>query len=117
MNRDERTCDANMFSEVRALAANLHSLHQRLVADLGPQVRVLIEQDSRDEALIEHVLDRLLDSACIPEGLSLFKALCRYYWGINPRAAAFYVDAYRQIWDAESLPAELANETLPGDEE
>ena len=38
---------------------------------------------------------------CIPEGLALFKSLCRYYYTLNPTATASYVYAYRDMWDSE----------------
>ncbi len=59
---------------------------------------------------IEHTLDHLLDCACIPEGLALFKSLCRHYYGINLTNTASYVQAYREMWDTE---ADLAGEIPP----
>ncbi len=50
---------------------------------------------------LELTLDHLLDCACIPEGLALFKALCRHYHGIDSAATATYVYAYRDLWDSE----------------
>ena len=35
--------------------------------------------------------------------LLLYKRLCRHYFDIDPRATAFYIDAYRKMWDEESL--------------
>lgn len=103
----QKSTHDDMLDDVKALAANLHSLHQQSVAEITPQVRALIDNDSRDGLLIERALDRLLDSACTPEGLSLFKALCRHYWDINPSAAASYVDAWRWMWDTESHATEV----------
>ena len=98
------------------MASRLQSLWQQSVVEIAPQVRSLVDSDSQDDRLIEHTLDRLLDSACIPEGLALFKTLCRHYWHINPGAAAAYVDAYRQVWDAESLPMEGGSSLKPGEQ-
>ena len=53
----------------------------------------------RPAGLGEHLLDRLLDCACIPEGLALFRSLCRYYYYLNPAATADYIGAYREMWD------------------
>jgi hypothetical protein len=47
------------------------------------------------------LLDRLLDCACIPEGLALFRTLCSYYFTLNPAATADYVGAYREMWDRD----------------
>ena len=89
------------FAAIRTLAASLHGLHQQMAASHAPIVHRLIQSRSRDPQAIEHTLDRLLDCACIPEGLALFKALCRYYYSINPAATAGYVHAYRDLWDSE----------------
>jgi len=43
----------------------------------------------------------LLDHACIPQGLAIFKALGRHYWEIAPQATAFYINAYREMWDSD----------------
>lgn len=106
MSDEGSNSGGDMRGDIKALASRLHALLQQSVVEIAPQVRALVDSSSRDERLIEHTLDRLLDSACIPEGLALFKTLCRHYWYINPGAAADYVDAYRQMWDAESLPTE-----------
>ena len=89
------------FAEIRALAATLHDLHRQRVADLTLIVRSLIRTRSSDAGEIEHTLDSLLDCACIPEGLALFKSLCRYYYFINPAVTVEYVHAYREMWDSE----------------
>lgn len=89
------------FAEIHTLAATLHALHQQRAALLTPIAEQLIREKSRNQAEIEHTLDHLLDCACVPEGLAPFKALCRYYYGINPAATASYVHGYRDMWDSE----------------
>lgn len=89
------------FAQISALAATLHDLHRQRVAAFTPIAQNLIQSQSREAQEIEHTLDHLLDCACIPEGLALFKALCRYYYAINPAATAGYVHAYRDMWDSE----------------
>ena len=89
------------FAEIRSLAARLRDLHRQRVAALTPIAQSLIQSQSREAQEIEHTLDHLLDCACIPEGLALFKALCRYYYAINPAATASYVHAYRDMWDSD----------------
>ncbi len=97
------------FAKVRSLAATLNDLHRQRVAALTPIAQNLIQSQSRSAQEIEHTLDHLLDCACIPEGLALFKALCRYYYAINPVATAGYVHAYRDMWDSEETGNELAS--------
>ena len=92
------------FAEIHSLAASLHALHRQQAALLTPIAEQLIREKSRNQAEIERTLDLLLDSACIPEGLAPFKALCCYYYNINPAATASYVRAYRDLWDSEDAP-------------
>lgn len=99
---------ASDFGEIRALAVALHDLHRQQVAVLAPIVENLVRSQSRSTQDIEHTLDRLLDCACIPEGLALFKTLCRYYYAINPSVTAGYVYAYRDLWDSEEPGSEQA---------
>ena len=100
---------ATDFAQISALAARLHDLHRQRVAELTPIAQNLIQSQSREAQEIETTLDHLLDCACIPEGLALFKALCRYYYAINPAATAGYVHAYRDMWDSEEPGNELAS--------
>ena len=39
--------------------------------------------------------------------LQMYRQLCRHYWLIDPVAAAFYVNAYRERWGADE-PEDLA---------
>jgi hypothetical protein len=110
----------DLLAELSAIMAPLNSLHQQAVAIHSPTVRKIVRNGSRDKQLIEHTLDQLLDHACIPDGLVLFKTLCRYYWQIDPQATASYVYAYREMWDsddevessalADDSPVQIANE-------
>lgn len=91
----------DLLEELSAIMAPLQTLHQQAVAIHAPTVREMVRNGSRDKQLIEHTLDQLLDHACIPDGLVLFKTLCRYYWQIDPQATASYVYAYREMWDSD----------------
>ncbi len=84
---------------IRGLAASLNALHRQMAAACAPSVQSIIRSRSQDHQHIEQLLDRLLDCACIPEGLALFRSLCRYYFTLNPAATADYVGAYREMWD------------------
>lgn len=83
------------------LISPLHDLQRQKAPAYAPIVQTLIHNHSRNVNEIERTLDHLLDCACIPEGLTLFKSLCRYYYGINPANTAYYVHAYREMWDSE----------------
>ena len=90
------------FAKIRSLAASVHAIHRQRVALLSPIAQALIDTRSRNVKEIEHTLDHLLDCACVPEGLAVFKALCRYYYPINPTATSSYVHGYREMWDTEA---------------
>ena len=89
----------DLLAELSATIAPLQALHQQAVETLAPTVQDILRSGSRDAQWIEHTLDQLLDHARIPEGLALFKALCRHYWTLDPQATASYVNAYREMWD------------------
>ncbi|MBX3421536.1 MAG: hypothetical protein KF752_08270 [Pirellulaceae bacterium] len=91
----------DLLHDLSAIIDPLQTLHQQAVAIHAPTVREMVRNGSRDKQLIEHTLDQLLDHACIPNGLVLFKTLCRYYWPIDPQATASYVYAYREMWDSD----------------
>jgi hypothetical protein len=90
-----------MVGTIVGLIAPLRDLQRRNAAIYTPIVQRLIHSSSCNESEIEHTLDHLLDCACIPEGLALFRDLCRHYWKINPQATAEYVSAYLEMWDNE----------------
>jgi hypothetical protein len=98
-----------LFDSLAAVIAPLKALHQQAIEALTPNVHDIIESNSRDARLIEHTLDHLLDHACIPQGLAIFKSLCRYYWKIDPHATASYIYAYREMWDSDDPKANEAN--------
>ena len=77
----------------------LQTLRQKAIEALEPTVQDMVRSGNRDVQRIEHTLDHLLNHACTPEGLTLFKTICRYYWTIDPQATASYVQAYRDMWD------------------
>lgn len=87
------------FDEIKTLVAGLHDLHRQMVLAYSPIVQRIIANGSLDVHEIEHTLDRLLTCAGHPEGLLLFKSLCRYYYGIDPAAAAQHVHFYREWFE------------------
>ena len=110
-NSHASDADQNLHRDITAVIAQYQTLHQQAVEAHTPAVREILHSDSGDVRLIEHTLDHLLDHACIPQGLALFKALCRHYWEINSQATASYINAYREMWDADDK-----NETEVGHE-
>lgn len=92
-----------LFSSIREIAKSLRGLQELGVAQYTPVMEHIIATSSRDAQYIEHTLDRILDFACHPDGLILFKSLCRYYYTIDPAATADYVRYYREMWEEATV--------------
>ena len=88
-----------LLAQLQTLTADLQALRAQGIAELKPTVQDLVRSGSRDVQRIEHTLDQLLELAYLPEGLALFKTLCRHYWTLDPQATADYVNIYRELWD------------------
>lgn len=86
-----------------ALVGSLNDALAQKAAHYIPIAKHLVENRSRNPHEIEHILDHLLDVACLPDGLTAFKSLCRHYWEINPQATASYIHAYREMWDSDDI--------------
>jgi hypothetical protein len=89
------------FQSIGELAEQVHALNQRAVREYTPIVHGILVSGSRDVQHIEHTLDGLLDFCAYEPALVLFKTLCRYYWTIDLVTTGSYVNAYREMWDAE----------------
>lgn len=87
------------FNSIHELAGQIQNLANKAHSLYSLQVDVVIEEKSRNVKQIEHLLDSLLDFAFNPEVLLIYKKLCRYYYFIDPQATAFYINAYREMWD------------------
>lgn len=96
------------LGELKPLFQKLDELHRRAVQLHAPQVDALVRVGSRDIQRIEHTLDSVLSFCGDADALALFKRLCRHYWTIDPRATAFYIDSYREMWDSEAPQDEPA---------
>ena len=90
-----------LLDTLSAAIAPLQALHQQAIEALVPTVQGILSSGSEDVLWIECTLDQLLNHACIPEGLTLFKTLSRHYWQLDPQATAGYINAYRDMWDGD----------------
>ena len=90
-----------MFEGIKAIAEGLRGLQELGAAQYTPVVEQIIATRSRDAHRIQLTLDYILDFACHPAGLALFKKLCRYYFTLDPVATADYVNFYRKMWDTD----------------
>jgi len=95
------------YKDIINSIGDLHKLQQKAVdanlPHLEPEVNIIVGNKIKDENRICHLLDALLDLAFDDKILVLFKKLCRHYYFINKEAAFDYVNAYREMWDEDSL--------------
>lgn len=89
------------------LVHRLRDLEQRAAQQYRPRVDHILRTGNRDAQTIEHTLDGMLDFCGYEPVRQMYRKLCRHYWLIDPAATAFYVEAYRERWDAEE-PGDLA---------
>ena len=90
-----------LFRSITEIAKTLRGLQELGVTEYAPVVEHIIATRSRDAQYIQRTLDGILDFACHPDGLILFKSLCRHYYTIDPNATADYVHIYREMCDSE----------------
>lgn len=89
------------LDSMKDLVESLRGIQELGVAHYAPIVESILHDQSRDVRYIEHTLDYLLGFAGHPDGLLLYRRLCRHYWDIDPAATADYVNAYREMWDSD----------------
>ena len=93
---------AALLASVSGLATTLEDLNRQAVREYTPIVHAIWCAHSQDTQHIEHTLDGLLDFCGYQPVLDLYKKLCRYYFAIDPAATVSYINAYREMWEAES---------------
>jgi hypothetical protein len=90
-----------LLRNVSALAEQMKGLARQAHTEYSAEVDAVIRSQSCDIQRIERMLDGMLGFCFDPDMLLLFKKLCRHYYTIDPAATAFYVHAYRDMWDSE----------------
>ncbi|MFH0801326.1 MAG: hypothetical protein V2A78_02935 [bacterium] len=94
-----RKTNDTLLGPFRELALEQQRLARQAEMLYAPEVDAVIRDQSRDTKRIERLLDGILDF-CFDIGmLRLYKKLCRHYFQIDPQATAFYINAYRDMWD------------------
>ena len=88
-----------MTDNLHQLAGQMVALFRQAVPLANAEVDAIIQSGERDTNRIEHQLDDMLSLCCDPDMLVVFKRLCRYYFDIDPVAAAEHINAYREMWD------------------
>lgn len=96
-----------MTDNLHQLAGQVVALFRQAIPLANAEVDAILQRGERDATRIEHQLDDMLSFCCDPDMLLAFKRLCRYYFTIDPVAAAWHVNAYREMWD-------MPDEAVPG---
>jgi len=100
--------DPKFMEEIMAMAEQINQLQRQSARLLMPEVDSVIRNKITDGNTAQHLLDRLLDCAPCDEGLALFKRFLRYYYPIDPETVAFYINAYREMYDGDCQTEEDA---------
>lgn len=83
------------------LATALVAVHQHMASEWEPIVEEHIASSCTDVEAMQRTLDWVLSCACDPQGLVLYRRLCRHLWSVDQLAAARAVLAYREMWDPD----------------
>ena len=104
-NRDAATSKSippQVLAEFVEIAHSVSEIYSEIIGKVEPQVLRAIETDERDFAVIESLLDQLLDICDDDQALKLYRLLCRHYWTISPTNTVFYINAYRSMWGSDN---------------
>jgi hypothetical protein len=102
----------DLVGRIGELAKVTQELARDAARQYSAEVEFILKAQICDSGRIERCLDGMLDFCFDEEVLALYKRLCRYYFAIDPEATAFYVNAYREMWDEqESNEGPLDGET------
>jgi len=90
-----------LMDNIRGMAKEMQTIYAQAITYYTPAVDDVIRRQSRDTKEIEHLLNYMLDFADNEEILTSYRKLCRYYLNINPQATAEYIQAYKELYDAD----------------
>jgi hypothetical protein len=99
--KEKKSPKDDLVQRMGELACGVQYLARRDVRQYSADVEAILKVQSRDIRRIEQSLDGMLDFCFDDAMLVLYKRLCRYYYDIDPQAAASYVYAYREMWDEQ----------------
>lgn len=90
-----------MIEEIKKLAEMQQQLAHQAHESYLPLVDDIIKSKRTDVRQIERTLDGLLDFCFDDNMLMLYRKLCRHMYDFDPKAAAYYVKTYRELWDED----------------
>jgi len=92
-----------MISEIEQFIESRNALAKQALVKYQTIVEQFINENCQDSNQISYNLDFMLDFCFDAQLLMLYRKLCRHFYGIDPSAAANYVNAYREMWDEEGM--------------
>jgi hypothetical protein len=99
--KEKKSRRDDLAQRISELAEGVQNLARKAVRQYSADVEAILKVQSRDIRRIEQCLDGMLDFCFDDAMLMLYKQLCRYYYDIDPQAAALYIYAYPEMWDEQ----------------
>lgn len=90
-----------MIDKINELLESRNLLAKQALASYEPLVKDIIASQTKDVNHISYTLDFMLDFCFDENILLLYRKLCRYLFDIDQETTAFYINAYRELWDEE----------------
>lgn len=90
-----------MIDGIKKLIESRGQIARQAWEQYAPLVNSIIASQTKDVNYISRTLDYMLDFCFDNNMLQLYRKLCRYLYNIDKEAAAYYVNAYRKMWDEE----------------
>ncbi|MDZ4785967.1 MAG: hypothetical protein SGJ02_07815 [bacterium] len=92
-----------MISEIKHFIESRDALAKQALVQYQPIVEQFITENCQNSNQLSYNLDFMLDFCFDGQMLMLYRKLCRHLYGIDPSAAADYINAYREMWDEEGM--------------
>jgi hypothetical protein len=102
-----------MNKEIIKIIESRNQLAQQACEEYAPLVDTIIVSQTKDVNYISYTMDFMLDFCFDHQMLQLYRKLCRYLYDIDIETTAYYINAYREMWDEEGKMFGDFNEMLP----
>lgn len=96
----------DLVQSIGSMTKSMQGLARQAEIQYSLEVEDIIASKNQDTNKIQLLLDYMLSFCFDDRVLLLYKKLCRYYLPIDPEGTVYYVNAYREMWDEESLKLE-----------
>lgn len=86
-----------LFNAIAELIKSRNRLAKQVHIGFRYEISEIMRTQNHDK--IEHLFDRMLDFCFDDEVLVEYKRILRYYYPIAPESVAFYIKAYREMYE------------------